>query len=223
MALKERPILFSGAMVRAILDGRKTQTRRVISVSPSVTGKPEPARDLERCGSGWHWVRSDGQCEWHIGCPYGAPGGKLWVRETWYDDHLLRERDETPTKPDEYIYYRADGEARDQFEQLDPPNARIWRPSIHMPRWASRITLEITGVRVERLHEITEADAKAEGIDPHDWFPDYADSVPQCDRGGPEHPARYGFRILWNELNGKRAPWSSNPWVWALDFRRLES
>lgn len=177
---RERPILFSGPMVRAILAGTKTQTRRVVKVEP---GKLDVGENPA--------------------CPYGVPGGsRLWVRETWYDDNATRDAEPIPTSHDDFIHYRADGEAHDQFEELD--GFLRWRPSIFMPRWASRITLEVTEVRVERLQEITEADAWAEGIAAHVVRPihDYA--------------------ALWDSLNAKRGfGWDTNPWVWVVSFRRL--
>lgn len=196
-ATKERPILFSGPMVRALLDGRKTQTRRVV--------KPQPPEGVCRCpyAGGWAHEHADGACSCRlIRCPYGWIGDRLWVREAW---GLM---DTQPSDgPDRAtLGYRADGDAA-------APNGRhqLWRPSIHMPRWASRITLEITDVRVERLQDISEDDAWAEG------FPD-----PEgANREYPDR-ARYWFRNLWGEINGKGS-WDMNPWVWALTFRRVES
>jgi hypothetical protein len=174
--MKERPILFSGPMVRAILDGRKTQTRRAIR-------PPMPWRDGWGVGLG------------EYNCPYGQPGDRLWVRETW-----------APKQWEKGACYRATGDL------LDTGHCQ-WRPSIHMPRWASRITLEVIGVRVERLQDISEADAEAEGCEP----------LPMC--GGPEvggyNCYQSGFELLWGSINGKLAPWSSNPWVWVVEFQRI--
>jgi hypothetical protein len=155
----------------------------------------------------WHTRTGD-----TIGCPYGAPGDRLWVKETWaidaedvetarrrHEDVLL---DACPVGP----YYRATA------SDFDESSLR-WRPSIHMPRWASRISLEVTGVRVERLQAISEADAVAEGV--HYELGEVKPDSPNAHR--------ISFSTLWDELNAKRAPWSSNPWVWVIEFRRVEA
>lgn len=162
--MKERPILFSGAMVRAILDGSKTQTRRVCKLDVR-GGMPQPELDsLLRC------------------CPYGQPGDRLWVRETWAKTYVRQAGAEW------FVY--ATGDNRTDY-------GGPWKPSIHMPRAASRITLEITGVRVERLGEISESDARAEGVQ----------SVAE-------------FKELWASINGLGS-WEANPWVWVVEFRRI--
>ena len=183
-AVKERPILFSGEMVRAILDGRKTQTRRVV--------KPQPMVDLEMTGWQDDYV-----------CPYGAPGERLWVRETWQhesphcDDHACGNPD--------HAWFKATEVAPDTFPS--------WRPSIHMPRWASRLLLEVTEVRVERLRDCTEVDCQAEGcLGGHDAIRGYAFSA----------TPREHFRHVWNSINGKKHPWESNPWVWVVGFKRMQ-
>lgn len=210
--MAERPILFSGAMVRAILDGRKTQTRRVV--------KPQPP----------HW-----QDLMMMSPPYGQSGDRLWVRETWrpgswrddgrvaIDYAASRELTNTP-----WLY-------PDNFEDLWPkwtdellragsvPDANgihhwapgqaplRWRPSIHMPRWACRILLEITDVRVELLKAISRADATAEGAHGgHGSIPGYGyNSTPI------EH-----FQHIWETINGVGS-WDANPWVWVIEFRRV--
>lgn len=181
---QERPIIFSGAMVRAILDERKTQTRRV------VRGHPHTMEPL------------------NIGCPYGVPGDRLWVRETWGQTE----------QGDEWGYYRGKADARLPvlFRADDPTGGdddEYWRPSIHMPRWASRITLEVIGVRVERVQDISEDDARAEGVTPTAPLGKTGHAV------GAEYAA--AFAALWDSINGKRAPWASNPWVWAVEFQRV--
>ena len=170
--MNEKPILFSTPMVRAILDGRKTMTRRVVKCDSIVDNKPY----------------------WNIGgfregnFPYQV-GIWLWVRETWQG-----------TK--DCISYKASDP-----QQVVEFNYEPWRPSIFMPRWASRITLEITNVRVERLHEITEEDAEKEGVS----FTQYTNAN-----------ARFHFMELWDSINSKKYPWESNPWVWVIEFKRLE-
>ena len=218
--MRERPIIFSGEMVRAILDGRKTQTRRVVKPLPSSmldlpTGRQWPLRITKA----WPDI------EYTIACPYGHHGDRLWVRETWAPmDALLFSSEQSPPQS---IAYRADRSAVIFGGDLVPRTAdtrnlnweRVrWRPSIHMPRWASRITLEVTDVRVERVQDISSADARAEGVergatctDDNEWF--YV--------AGKQHRiAKLAFAALWDSINGAGA-WSANPWVWVVEFRRL--
>ena len=209
--MKERPILFSGPMVRAILDGRKTQTRRLCKVPAGYTmGERDD-------GSPWPYyvadISDDERGAW-LPCPHGAPGDRLWVRETFALAPLRTEPD--PDDHDDwYPIYRADGDERPWLSSLDDDASEVkppWKPSIFMPRWASRILLAITEVRVQRLQELTEADAEAEGVSP----------APFCKSGRPsgmEHVE--AFEDLWDEINGDRATWASNPWVFAISFRRV--
>jgi len=183
--MTDRPILFSGAMVRALLAGTKTQTRRVVKKSECWPISAVRATMLESRGSA---MAVDAQSRTYgpeIKCPYGQPGDRLWVRETWHD---------ASSALHSCALYRADG---------GEIYGGKWAPSIHMPRWASRITLEITSVRVERLQDISEADAIAEGV--------YTD---------PASPAYDAYAQLWDEINGPGS-WAANPWVWVLEFRRL--
>lgn len=207
--MRERPILFSGPMVQAILVGRKTVTRRVLKPQPDSDGGPPLA-------TGWfHPETADGGpgphtfgvygVDWHVRCPYGAPNDRLWVRETFAPNYFARG----------LPGYRTDWDGR--F-----PEPR-WRPSIFMRRHESRITLEVVSVRVERLQEITEEDARAEGVRPSD-----AAVVFQNDASGRPHQRSDmgmthlgAFAILWDKINGSRAPWVSNPWVWRVEFRRV--
>jgi hypothetical protein len=195
--MKERPILFSSEMVRAILDGRKTQTRLVVKP------QPETSFPFAKCIK-WGEMESDrgiwGVPGWGTSvrrCPYGQPGDCLWVRETW-----------CPTMDGaEVAYYKA---TIDQQIVKGPK----WKPSIHMPRWASRIALEVTGVRVERVQDISEGDAIAEGIEPH--FAAIAEM--SHDAISPESE----FALLWDSINAKRGySWDSNPWVWVVEFKVL--
>lgn len=203
--MKERPILFSGPMVRAIIEGRKTQTRRVV--------KARHFPKLEKFLGGL----LDGK--WNlIPLPYGKPGDRLWVRETWClkEDPYNAEGNHDKT----CVHYRADGykvRAVDgdgfQLWNKDNSEASPWRPSIHMPRWASRITLEITSVRVERLQDISIDDAIAEGVfqgfDPPDGH-------------GFRSEARNLYRELWESINGPGS-WDANPFVWVIEFKRVGS
>lgn len=193
--MAERPILFSGPMVRAILSGTKTQTRRVL--------KPQPYFD-NRGLLWWEWSRSAGSAsidpvgqpsdEWLKHCPYGAPGDVLWVREQFsYEHGCGKDAIDCP------CWYWADGN----------PDYGDWtrpKPSIHMPRWASRLSLRIKAVRVERLQEITELDAIAEGVT--DWMI------------GPTS-ARQDYRKLWESINGAGS-WAANPFVWVIEFEVMK-
>ena len=215
--IKERPILFSAPMVRAILEGRKTVTRRVC--------KPQPSANAHTtCASGnpmgaWWETGKD-----IIHCPYGKPGERLWVRETWYCDHFEVMRGPY-LKPDDLdigealddgtLVYAADGLT--PYEQEQP----TWKPSIHMPRWACRILLEITDVRVERLQDISEDQAQAEGVR---LMRDGSDTWVSREGPGnlvtPWPTAKEAFSDLWNSINGPHA-WAANPWVWAVSFKRV--
>jgi hypothetical protein len=192
---RERPILFSAPMVRAILDGTKTQTRRALAPDLFISSGGAVVR-MASVGPA-----TTGIAEAH--CPYWrTPGDRLWVRETWARD------DE-----DGCVMYRADvgrdanAEAWEQGRLEGVPRYR-WRPSIFMPRWASRITLEVTGVRVEWLRDISRGDAMAEGCP----FPNMAKG---------EDPRQW-YADLWNQINGPGA-WDDNPHVWVIEFRRLQN
>lgn len=223
--MKERPILMSGPMVRAILDGRKTVTRRVMRTNHvgyrafyRWDGEPF-RRAMMRCSN----ETAPGTSVFCENNRFGVPGDRLWVRETWADVEPLPSR--TPAydgarfavRPDgssSELWYRADGEMGVTSLLFD--DGPRWRPSIHMPRWASRITLEVLDVRVERLHEIDEEDAAREGVERSVdgyWV-----------EPGPDGPtlstAREAFSHLWDIINGPGS-WASNPWVWRLEFRRL--
>lgn len=195
--MKERPIFFSGEMVRAILDGRKTQTRRVL--------KPQPEGRESQQFSGIAEAReylgpkNHGKYGAYFGwdfipCPYGRPGDRLWVRETW-----AYEWEGSGCPDDDGILYRATDPGWDDNE-----TGLRWRPSIHMPREFSRITLEITGVRAERLQDISNSDALAEGCPSPDIHP------------------REWFVALCQSINGPDL-WDANPWVWVIEFQRKEA
>lgn len=180
--MKERPILFSAPMVRSILSGTKTQTRRMIK------GDVKQWEDI-------------GLFITENNCPYGQPGDRLWVREACFTDDARR-----------IAVYVADGTTYVAHYKR--------RNSIHMPRWASRITLEVTGVRVERLQAISEADAVAEGIEKN--HNGYFWGGPHEAGGRKQHAdPRLSYRDLWDQINGKSAPWASNPYVWVVEFKRV--
>ncbi|WP_336479289.1 hypothetical protein [Escherichia coli] len=224
--MKERGMIFNAEMVRAILDDRKTQTRRIVQPQPELTK-----------GSGFSWKgavfgsgsddRETNRNFAHVKCPFGAVGDRIWVRETWWQagQSCARYPDD-----DEYgwygsrrVLYAADGnppnEPNDHYPKglgggkfsAAKPN-HLWRkrPSIHMPRWASRFLLEITDVRVERLNDISECDAKAEGVSPAAYA-----ITP------PEAAYRVGFGDIWRGIYGEES-WAANPWVWVVEFKRIE-
>jgi hypothetical protein len=241
--MKERPILFSAPMVRAILAGVKTQTRRVVKPHPTgIDGFPD-AKVSEAWRAGFIDVE----------CPYGVPGDHLWVRETWckYDRFGSESSTELPDSSlspalwgywRKQIAYRADGEP-------DVVNPRTWKPSIFMFRWASRIALEVVDLRVQRLQGISEADAVAEGINVYGVTPveiltamiagmgpiarhaflktsiAIALSLADVMMGKRTLTNRDAYAILWDRINGKRkgCAWSDNPWVWAVSFRRVDA
>lgn len=206
MNTRERPILFSGAMVRAILEGRKTQTRRVVKSNTAIAAigsgddwhrqKAHPAM-----GTPWLVLLDDDGMAFSLRCPYGKPGDRLWVRETWMD--LLGTGIERTTGDHSRYAYRADTLAGSYGDEARKDYGLKWRPSIHMPRWASRVTLGITGVRVERLWEISLDDVQSEGCP----FP------PQTG------DAADWYRQLWEQINGLGS-WNANPWVWVIEFKK---
>ncbi len=214
--MKERPILFSAPMVRVILEGRKTQTRRV--VTRRTDGRVQVPLDYR---DGMFWF-DDGDVL-SLDSAYGVPGDRLWVRETWWmipEPSLqdLREGADTwpkPTGPQEQrVAYAADGDDADQVREWG------WklRPSIFMPRWASRIALEVTEVRVQSIQRISEEDAEAEGVLAHIAIHSL-NKVFRDDRGATS--IKY-FRNLWDSINAKRGfGWDVNPWVWAITFKRV--
>lgn len=225
--IKERPILFSGPMVQAILDGQKTQTRRIawkMDIHREMR-KLDPSMPALWAGA-VHPARESGYVSWYPGntgglaeltkkqydkgfeCPYGKLGDRLWVRETWaarisYDSY-------SGVSPE---VGRVEYRQSPNWTFEIPEERGKWRPSIFMPRWASRITLEITKIRVERLQEITEEDAKAEGV---------VSSRAGTIASFGEALALAQFRILWDVINHKRASWESNPWVWVVEFKRID-
>ena len=205
--MREKPILFSGPMIRAILAGEKTQTRRVI--------KPQP--DLAVQEVGYSFFTGPAEIEWRYGggkfrivkcrCPYGKPRDQLWVRETFatpgkWDQYKPSELLDNWLRPDQLVY-----KATERYPDGDYYK---WRPSIFMPRWASRIQLQVESVRVERIQEISEKDALAEGT-MHNGFVSKTVSEVSV------------FKGLWNEINEKRGyGWEKNPWVWVVEFSIIQ-
>jgi hypothetical protein len=211
--MRERPILFSAAMVRALLDGSKTQTRRAIVNRSRVHPELVYVRESDgSVGGWWPYLSDDGESfvcdgmEHPVDCPYGKPGDLLWVRETWAQN----QNQLSDTRMDCSYVYRADGEERAQDNGTDLP----WRPSIHMPRWASRIDLKVTGVRVERLQGISASDALQEGLEECHDLP-YRWDHPVC-----FETAQRLYSELWEQINGA-GTWAANPWVWVVEFRRV--
>ncbi|HFT4734949.1 TPA: hypothetical protein ACQTXM_006576 [Pseudomonas aeruginosa] len=204
--MKERPILFTGPMVRALLEGRKTATRRI--------AKPVKHPDLGNIyAPGALVLEREPQHVIDRACPYGQPGDRLWVREAWAADAQVDAIAPSDLSQGEPIWYPADLSVRQTGCSMIS-KGRV-RPSIHMPRWASRILLEITAVRVERLQDISKEQAKAEGVrDVGEGSFDVEDS---------KHFAadpRESFASLWSSINGESS-WDANPWVWVVEFKRV--
>lgn len=209
--MTERPILFSGSMVRALLAGTKRQTRRLLQ-----------PRHLN--GSGW--PMPDGNASSNAltanlarYSPYGQPRDRLWVRETWHTSVGADGRAPAALGGHGWpVWYAADGHGEPRFTGAHDGGPAFLtkgktRVSIHMPRWASRLTLEVTEVRVQRLQEISEEDARAEGV----FHGNDLDRTSYTDTHNPV-TTRDAFRALWSSINGVRADWASNPWVWAISF-----
>lgn len=212
--MTERPILFKGRLVREILAGNKTQTRRVVKpqlqINRDTVMYGNKAAMLRR-DDGSHWSVKDGLRTICRLCPYGQPGDRLWVRETCKAEELDDGRDGVRYAADDHWEPiangpKAAGEWCELFHYRGKRGATV--PNIHTPRWASRITLEVTGVRVERIQDITEADAIAEGIG--------SPVLRNCKV--PE------FARTWDEINGPRGyGWDANPWVWVVSFKKVEA
>ncbi|HDV0468921.1 TPA: hypothetical protein ACN63N_005543 [Klebsiella oxytoca] len=219
--MTERGMIFNGEMVRALLDGRKTQTRRPIKWKQTRFTEIGERED----GSKWPWSEdAEHACDFWHPCPFGAVGDRIWVRETWgvvshafSDDGLMI--DWVPDRPataihempfgngyySGYAIYAADGDFTWGDDDGYEDGRSCWKPSIHMPRAASRILLEITDVRVERLRSMSQDDARAEGV---------------IAASGPME-AGLAFRELWDSIYGEES-WKANPWVWVIKFKRIE-
>ncbi|HDT4368067.1 TPA: hypothetical protein QHL04_002644 [Klebsiella aerogenes] len=225
--MKERGMIFNGEMVRAILDGRKTQTRRIMKVQPEPS-KSRPrdfwfsSKKLESMVHISDFAPGNSPiADYHLFiqehcCPFGAVGDRIWVRETWARYNIDQNSHD--------LAYRATTPA-------DWPEEGRWRPSIHMPRWASRILLEITNVRIERLNAISPEDAESEGLERTN-FTGFGDepglpSYPEPDvyfdplkKQWKEYPPE-AFAGLWESIYGEGS-WKANPWVWVIEFKRVE-
>ena len=201
--MSEKPILFSGAMVRAILDGKKRMTRRIVKNVP----QGADLFPMKEVVTGELWAKSYGIQVEHksIRCPFSV-GQILWVREAFcFGDKELCDCLPLACRHRPEVHYRAD------WAGIDDDVRR--KPSIHMPRWASRLTLRVTEARVERLQDISEEDAIAEGVGEPKAYPYW-----------PEQKNRIAFQELWDSINAKRGfSWASNPWVWVIGFERVES
>ena len=250
----ERPILFSAPMIRAILDGRKTQTRRILKVQPPderfqvCTLFDSTAREDKKKIGKSHWCRVDGLEILEAGkeyfkSPYGLVGDRLWVREAWlpdppvdvpgddfeyYDftDGTLHNWNALPEKyrNPKHIIYQASWDKPDEYK---------WIPSIHMFRWASRITLEIKSLKIQRLQDLSEEDAKSEGIveltkDGKLWKYGLANHedlplIPDWPWTEWKHTAKEAFARLWDSINPGIHDWHGNPWVWVIEFKKLDA
>ncbi|HHD2873019.1 TPA: hypothetical protein ACNZ87_004651, partial [Klebsiella pneumoniae] len=244
---KERGMIFNSEMVRAILDGRKTQTRRIMKVQPEsnqlglllITDSTKHS-DIGK----YHWAESNATGN-HVrsklfSSPFGAVGERIWVRETWatlgnedgcyvdWEDNLCKGDERSAARiyrasceqrPGDYGLWSIPDDAYWKPHTKEHKFEGAWRPSIHMPRWASRILLEITDVRVERLNAISEEDARAEGIIDGGCL-NCGEPEP-CGCANPEPDATDAFAYLWQSIYGQDN-WNANPWVWVIEFKRVE-
>lgn len=245
--MKERGMIFNSEMVRAILDGRKTQTRRIMKVQPEsnqlglllITDSTKHS-DIGK----YHWAESNATGN-HVrsklfSSPFGAVGERIWVRETWatlgneegcyvdWEDNLCKGDERSAARiyrasceqrPGDYGLWSIPDDAYWKPHTKEHKFDGAWRPSIHMPRWASRILLEITDVRVERLNAISEEDARAEGIIDGGCL-NCGEPEP-CGCANPEPDATDAFAYLWQSIYGQDN-WNANPWVWVIEFKRVE-
>ncbi|EIW1121559.1 hypothetical protein NH672_18930 [Klebsiella pneumoniae] len=245
--MKERGMIFNSEMVRAILEGRKTQTRRIMKVQPEsnqlglllITDSTKHS-DIGK----YHWAESNATGN-HVrsklfSSPFGAVGERIWVRETWatlgnedgcyvdWEDNLCKGDERSAARiyrasceqrPGDYGLWSIPDDAYWKPHTKEHKFEGAWRPSIHMPRWASRILLEITDVRVERLNAISEEDARAEGIIDGGCL-NCGEPEP-CGCANPEPDATDAFAYLWQSIYGQDN-WNANPWVWVIEFKRVE-
>ncbi len=211
--MKERPIIFNSEMIRAILDGKKSMTRRIVKPQP-----PSPDECIETipCGIDWDHVRSQ--------CPYGQAGGLLWVREEWrFLGTNMNRLGRTHSQQDGIFEYRADGSKNDMLARpwqdienlMKTKHGDRWRRAIHMYKWVSRITLEIVSVKVERVQDISRNDIVCEGTG-------MAPTPKGCSRVAEFGVTKEDFRYLWDSLNSKKGfGWDVNPFCWVVEFKKL--
>ncbi|HCE8859447.1 TPA: hypothetical protein NHV36_004673 [Klebsiella michiganensis] len=235
--MTERGMIFNSEMVRAILDGRKTQTRRIVKPQPDISSKDNLSGVwLDKPLNGLLLPKIQ---DIAIHCPFGMSGDQIWVRETWatlgnedgccvdWEDNLCKGDERSAARiyrasceqrPGDYSLWSIPDDAYWKPHTKDHKFEGAWRPSIHMPRWASRILLEITNVRVEQLNVISERDAQAEGVAKLQggFWQHYQPSWTQH-----QLSARGSFVTLWKSIYGEES-WNSNPWVWVIEFKRLE-
>ncbi|WMY75394.1 hypothetical protein RHD99_05390 [Buttiauxella selenatireducens] len=234
--MKERGMIFNGEMVRAILDGRKTQTRRVMKV--------QPKQSETRPGDFWFSSNklksmvhvsdlipgNSPITDYHLFlqehcCPFGSVGDRIWVRETFRVMGCATDVARLMYKASERNSFTESTRTVPVATCTKQPLHK-WTPSIHMPRWASRILLEITAVRVERLNAVTEDDARAEGVSTAMWFAgkgvpeDEWENLAYTDQIKASHTNK--FATLWESIYGEKS-WQANPWVWVIEFRRVEA
>jgi hypothetical protein len=232
--VKEKSILFSAPMIRAIRENRKDQTRRLSGLD-AINEAPDQWTFKSFTDPVAEFVHGETGEVVEVRCPYGPAGTHLWVRETWQAIHVCVDPEtgygddiivcdsipkndgseyvdlhDARTKPFWSVVYAA---TDPQAEWHKDDRGFGWRPSLFMPRWASRITLEVTGIRVERLQDITEADAKAEGVERTDELTGTADDILSL---------RHAYSLLWDKINGKTHPWKSNPYVWVVQFKVVQ-
>lgn len=246
--MRERPLIFTAASMHANLAGTKTMTRRLVK-APRITAHPKSAglimHDLGRAwkdegfgngeylhvpfahpGDGWDEGGED--CSRRVFCPYGWVGDRLWCKETWRPEELPCGQDGIRFAADNaFVPIENTPEAADLWVQANRRDGK-WRPSIFMPRWASRLSLELTSVRAERLNDLTEEDARAEGIRSFTkdgalfkfWPNDPHDGPLKCEWADLPRTARAAYARLWDQINPKH-PWGSNCWVWVLTYRPI--
>ncbi|EBZ4430340.1 hypothetical protein B7N49_04520 [Salmonella enterica subsp. enterica serovar Derby] len=208
--MKERGMIFNAEMVNAILSGRKTQTRRPIKWKQTRFTEIGERED----GSNWPWSEdTEKVCDYWHPCPYGEIGDRIWVQETFqgplfdYEQMQSYLEDSSKFEKPEFCQYAADGKPAPEYYDAEDNLHCGWRPSIHMPRWASRILLEITDVRVERLNSISDSDASKEGC-----------CIADMESGDCLSDV---FTRLWTSIYGDDS-WQANPWVWVIEFKRVE-
>lgn len=215
---REKPMLFSSEMINAILDGRKTMTRRILKKQPPFLGA-----NIDDRINGYNSTEEDAEPIYSIKVPYKI-GDRIWVRETY---SITEDINGSPC-----VFYKADkyniliGTLNGKDELLtgignsECSEPEIYKPSIFMPRWASRITLEVTDIKVDRLHNVSEEDARKEGYTYASLHAMHEEAARMGLMKMPDDPLLW-FRELWNKINGERIPWNQNPWVWVVKFKLI--